>query len=65
MEVPVFAFSGTPYAYRENMSMTFKRYLNLWLCIERELKSARSISQISSIFVTITDYEESFYEQVC
>jgi len=39
-------------AYRENMPMTFKRYLDLWLYFDEELKSARSISQ-TSIFITI------------
>ena len=53
IEVPVLSFKGTLQAYRENMSMTFKRYLGLSLYFERELKSARSISQTSSIFVTV------------
>ena len=53
IEVPVFSFIGTLQAYRENISMTFKRYLCLSLYFERELKSARSISQTSSMFVTV------------
>jgi len=47
------SLSGTLQVYRENMSMTFKRYLNLSLSFERGIKSGKSISHISSIFVTI------------
>ena len=65
--VAVLSFSGTLQAYRENPSMTFKRYLCLSLYFERELKSARSISQISSIFVTVYGFRGNvlvhFYEQ--
>jgi hypothetical protein len=45
------------------MSMTFKRYLYLLLCFEMELKSASSISQAASIFVTVYGFSESFYLQ--
>ena len=53
IELAVLSFRGTLQAYLANMSIMFKRYLYLSLCFERELKSARSISQTSSIFVTV------------
>ena len=56
IEVAVLYFRGMLQAYRENMSIKFKRYLYLSLYFESELKSARSISQTSSIFVTVYEF---------
>ena len=53
IQIAVVSFRGMIQSYRENMSITFKRSLYLSLYFERQLKSARSISQISSIFVTV------------
>jgi len=50
------SFMGTLQAYRDYMSLTFNWYLFLLLNFERELKTARSISQTSTIFVTIDGF---------
>ena len=45
--------------------MTFKMYLYLSLNFERELKSARSISQTSSIFVTVQGLRRNLFLTSC
>jgi hypothetical protein len=40
------------------MSITFKRYLYLSLYLDKALKSARCISHVSSIFVTVRGFRE-------
>ena len=54
--VLVLSFRGTLPLTFQNISITFKRYLYLSLYFERGLKSARSISLASSIFVTVNGF---------
>jgi hypothetical protein len=65
MEVPVLFFSGTLQTYRQNMSMTFKRYFNLSLCFQRNLNLQDPFPIIHQYLLQYTVYEETIYEQVC
>jgi hypothetical protein len=65
MEVPVLSFSRTLQAYRENMSMTFKRYLYFSFISKRNLSLQDQFPKHHQYLLQYTDYEETFYVQVC
>ena len=65
IQVAVLSFRGTLEADCENISNTFRRYFYLSLYFASELKYARSISQTSSIFVTVYGLRWNLFLQVC
>ena len=65
IELSVLSFRRALQASRENMSITFKRYLYLSFYFERELKTARSISKKSSIFLLYKDFVGNFLAGLC